>query len=363
MITVTVSAAAGAYPVMIERGLLATLAERLDALAGGRRWVVVTDETVADALGPVLPAGALTVAPGEASKSWPVLGRLLDELLARELERGDLVVAVGGGVVGDLAGFAAAILKRGCHFVQVPTTLLAQVDSSVGGKTGVNTAAGKNLVGAFKAPEAVFIDPDALATLPDRQLAAGWAEVVKYGLIDDPAFFRWCEANRAGVLAREPDALAHAIARSVAAKARIVGEDERETTGARALLNLGHTFGHALEAEVGYGERLLHGEAVAAGTALALRFSAARGLMARAEADRASALLATSGLPTGLRETGIDANGERLVAHMAHDKKREGGTLAFVLARGIGAAFLDRSVDLADVAAFLDREAAACPTV
>ncbi len=361
MTTVTVPAAAGAYPVTIECGLIATLAERLDAIAAGRHWVVVTDETVAAALGATLPADVIAVPPGEASKSWPTLGRLLDDLLARGLERGDMVVAVGGGVVGDLAGFAAAVLKRGCRFVQVPTTLLAQVDSSVGGKTGVNTAAGKNLVGAFKAPEAVLIDPGVLATLPQRQLAAGWAEVVKYGLIDDPAFFGWCEANRAAVLARDAHALAHVIAHSVAAKARIVGTDERETTGARALLNLGHTFGHALEAEAGYGDRLLHGEAVAAGMALALRFSAARGLMARDEAHRVAALLAASGLPTTLRGAGIDAPGERLVAHMAHDKKREGGTLPFVLARGIGGAFLDRSVNPTDVAEFLDREAA-CPT-
>lgn len=362
MTTLTVQAAAGDYPVVVEPGLLAGLADRMERLSPGRRWVVVTDETVAAVLGHALPADSLTVPPGEASKSWAVLGDLLDRLLGRELERGDAIVAVGGGVVGDLAGFAAAILKRGCRLVQVPTTLLAQVDSSVGGKTGINTAAGKNLVGAFKAPDAVWIDPDVLATLPNRQLAAGWAEVVKYGLIDDPVFFAWCEANCAAVLARDRNALTHAIVTSVATKARVVGADERETTGRRALLNLGHTFGHALEAEAGYGDRLLHGEAVAVGMVLALRYSARRGLMDEADAEPAAALLAASGLPTSAADAGLAASGDRLVAHMAHDKKREGGTLPFVLARGIGAAFLDRSVDLRDVAAFLDEEAGRCRT-
>ena len=361
MTTLTVAAAAGPYPVVIEPGLLDRLEERLRAALPGRRWAVVTDQTVAGVLGDRLPGDALTVPAGEASKSWAVLGDLLDRLLERELERGDAVVAVGGGVVGDLAGFAAAVLKRGCRLYQVPTTLLAQVDSSVGGKTGINTAAGKNLVGAFKAPDAVWIDPRVLDSLSQRHLAAGWAEVVKYGLIDDPAFFAWCEANRAAVLARDPAALAHALVTSVTAKARVVGADERETTGHRALLNLGHTFGHALEAEAGYGDRLMHGEAVAAGMALALRYSARCGLMDGAEAERAAALLTASGLPVSAAAAGVPASGERLVAHMAHDKKRDGGTLPFVLARGIGAAFLDRSVDLADIAAFLDEEAARCP--
>ncbi len=362
MTTITVSAAAGPYPVVIERGLIGTLSGRLNALLSGRRAIMVTDETVADVLGSALAPDAITVPAGESSKSWAVLGTLLDRLLAAELERGDAVVAVGGGVVGDLAGFAAAILKRGCRLVQVPTTLLAQVDSSVGGKTGINTGAGKNLVGAFKAPDAVWIDPDVLGTLPDRQLAAGWAEVVKYGLIDDPEFFAWCEDHSADVLARDPQALTHAIGTSVRAKARVVGADERETTGARALLNLGHTFGHALEAEARYGDRLLHGEAVAAGMALALRYSVRRGLMAHDDAERAAALLKASGLPTSAVQTGVRATGATLIGHMAHDKKREGGTLPFLLARGIGRVFVDRSVELADVANFLDEEAARCPT-
>lgn len=359
MSVVMVASAAGPYPVVIEAGLLASLPDRLAAHGG--RCVVVTDETVAEAQAAALAsldAPILTVPPGEGSKSWAALGDLLDRLLALGLERGDTVVAFGGGVVGDLAGFAAAVLKRGCRLIQVPTTLLAQVDSSVGGKTGINVALGKNLVGAFKAPDAVWIDPDALATLPDRQLRAGWAEVVKYGLIDNRAFFDWCEVNADAVLARDPAALTHAIETSVWAKARIVAADERETTGLRALLNLGHTFGHALEAEVGYTDRLLHGEAVAAGMALALRFSAERGLMERADADRAAALLARSRLPTTARAATVEAGGDRLVEHMRHDKKAAGGRVAFVLARGIGEAFLDRTVELDEVARFLDRDAA-----
>ena len=358
MSTVAVASAGGDYQVEVRAGLLADLPERVAALAG--RAVVVTDSTVRHVLSgrlADLDVPVLEVPPGEASKGWSTLADLLDRLLALGLERGDTVVALGGGVVGDLAGFAAAIFKRGCGLVQVPTTLLAQVDSSVGGKTGINVGLGKNLVGAFKAPDAVWIDPDVLATLPDRQLRAGWAEVVKYGLIDDAPFFHWCEANADAVLARDPAALSHAIRTSVRAKARIVAADERETTGARALLNLGHTFGHALEAEAGYTDRLLHGEAVAAGMALALRFSATRGLMAVEEADRAAGLLRRSGLPTTAREATVRATGTRLAAHMRHDKKSSGGRVAFVLARGIGRAFLDRTVELDEVARFMDADA------
>ena len=225
----------------------------------------------------------IVIPAGEASKSWQQLEALTDRLLALEVERGEAIVALGGGVVGDLTGFAASIVKRGCKFVQIPTTLLAQVDSSVGGKTAINTRAGKNLIGAFYQPELVLIDPEVLDTLPARELRAGYAEVVKYGLIDDAAFFDWCEANGAALLAGDREARVHAIATSVAAKARIVAADERETTGTRALLNLGHTFGHALEAETGFSDRLLHGEGVAAGMALAFRFSVARGLCAAAD--------------------------------------------------------------------------------
>jgi 3-dehydroquinate synthase len=296
----------------------------------------------------------IALPPGEASKSWATLTYLCDWLLEKGVERDDIIVALGGGVIGDLVGFAAAILKRGTRFVQVPTTLLAQVDSSVGGKTGINTAAGKNLIGAFHQPDLVLIDPDVLATLPPRELRAGYAEVVKYGLIDDPDFFAWCEAHGPALLAGDQAAQVHAIAHSVAAKARIVAADERETTGVRALLNLGHTFGHALEAEAGFDGSLLHGEAVAVGMALAFRYSVRRGLCPAEDAERVAAHLASVGLPTGLQ--GVTATGARLVDHMRHDKKASGGALPFLLARGIGRTFLDRSVDLADVAVFLDEE-------
>ena len=293
--------------------------------------------------------------PGEATKVWRHLERLTDDLLALETERGDPIVALGGGVIGDLTGFAAAIVKRGCKVIQIPTTLLSQVDSSVGGKTAINTRAGKNLVGAFHQPSAVIIDPDTLATLPERELRAGYAEVVKYGLINDAEFFAWCEVNASALIARDTDALTKAIVHSVSAKARIVANDERETTGVRALLNLGHTFGHALEAETGFSDRLLHGEAVAAGMAIAFRFSAARGLCSRADAKRVTTHLASIGLPTGARPA-TNADGATLAAHMAHDKKRDGGTVPFLLARGIGQTFLDRTISLSEVADFLDED-------
>ena len=297
------------------------------------------------------------VEPGEGAKSWAVLEELCDWLLALGLTRSDHVFALGGGVVGDLTGFAAAVLKRGCGFVQIPTTLLAQVDSSVGGKTAINTAAGKNLIGAFHQPAHVLIDPLVLDTLPDREMRAGLAEILKYGLLGDAAFFDWLEANGPAVLARDPEALTHAIATSVAAKARIVAEDERETSGARALLNLGHTFGHALEAETGFSDTLLHGEAVALGMALAARYSARRGDMPHDEAERAAQAIAAAGLPCEIAALGLECTGDTLVDHMRHDKKMEGsGTLPFLLLRGIGAAYMARDVELADVAAFLDEQ-------
>ncbi len=353
------------YPILIEPGLIDRAAAALAPLARDRRLTIVTDETVWAAQGARLTAGLdglsadpIILPPGEATKSWPVLADLVDRLLAAGVERSDHIVAFGGGVIGDLAGFAASIVKRGCPFVQVPTTLLAQVDSSVGGKTAINSASGKNLVGAFHQPALVLIDPSCLDTLPARELRAGYAEVVKYGLIGDAWFFAWCEANGAALLAGDVAARSYAIATSVAAKAAIVAEDERETGGRRALLNLGHTFGHALEAETGFSDRLLHGEAVALGMALAFRFSAARGLCDGAEAERVAAHLAAAGLPTRLADVGIDAPGERLAAHTTHDKKARGGRVPFILARGIGAAFVDASVEPAEVAAFLDRERA-----
>lgn len=301
------------------------------------------------------------VEPGEDAKTWGVLEKLTDWLLALGVTRKDHVFALGGGVIGDLVGFACAITKRGCGFVQIPTTLLAQVDSSVGGKTAINTAAGKNLIGAFHQPSLVLIDPFVLATLPDREMRAGYAEVIKYGLLGDAAFFDWLEANGAKVLAREPAALEHAIATCIAMKAQIVAEDERETQDRRALLNLGHTFGHALEAETGFSDRLLHGEAVALGMVLAARYSARRGEISAADADRAAKAIAAAGLPDDLPSLGLTCDGARLVEHMRHDKKAEAATLPFLLLRGIGEAYVARDVDLADIAAFLDEELAHQP--
>ena len=297
------------------------------------------------------------VASGEASKSWDSLARLTDWLLGLGITRSDHVFALGGGVVGDLVGFACAILKRGCGFVQIPTTLLSQVDSSVGGKTAINTAAGKNLIGAFHQPSLVLADTATLDTLPDREMRAGYAEVLKYGLLGDAEFFAWLEANGGRVLARDPEALNQAVATSIRAKARIVAEDERETSGVRALLNLGHTFGHALEAETGFSDRLLHGEAVALGMVLAARYSAWRGELSQAEAERTASAIAAAGLPSEINALGMDCDGRRLVDHMLHDKKMESsGTLPFLLMKGIGTAYMARDVELADVAAFLDGE-------
>ncbi|PZO87183.1 MAG: 3-dehydroquinate synthase [Sphingomonas sanxanigenens] len=345
------------YDILIEDGALDRAGDLLAPFLRGRA-IVVTDTHVAEAQLPRLAAtldiDPIILPPGESTKSWAQLEALLDMLLNRGVERGDHIIALGGGVIGDLVGFAAAILKRGCGFVQVPTTLLAQVDSSVGGKTAINTRAGKNLVGSFHQPGFVLIDPGVLDTLPVREVRAGYAEVVKYGLIDDAGFFAWCEANGAALLAGDAQARAHAIAKSVAAKAAIVAADERETADKRALLNLGHTFGHALEAETGFSDRLLHGEAVAAGMALAFAFSARQGLCPAGDADRVAAHLRASGLPASLAEAGVSANGETLVAHMAHDKKMAAGRLPFLLARGIGQTYVDKQVDLAEVAHFLD---------
>jgi 3-dehydroquinate synthase len=365
---IPVAIAGAPYEVRIAPGLLRRAGEECRPLLRKPTVAVVTDERVAahwrapvaasfervgvDSHWLVLPAG-------EATKSWDSLARVTDWLLAEGIERNDRIVALGGGVIGDLTGFAAAILKRGCGFIQMPTTLLAQVDSSVGGKTAINTPAGKNLVGAFHQPALVLADPLALDTLPLREVRAGYAEVVKYGLIDDPAFFAWCEANGARLLEGDPAARAHAVASSVAAKARIVAEDERETTGARALLNLGHTFGHALEAETGFSDRLLHGEAVALGMVLASRYSVRRGLMSGQDAGRVAAHIGTAGLPSSLATLGLACTGRDLADHMLHDKKMDAGSLPFLLLRGIGEAFLAKDVAIDDVAAFLDQELAA----
>jgi len=363
MIRVEVGLGERSYSILIESGLLDRAADHLAPLARGGRLVVVTDESVAATQLPRLVAGLgdirvepIVLTPGESTKSWATLERLTDQLIELGVERSDRIVALGGGVIGDLVGFAASILKRGCGFIQIPTTLLAQVDSSVGGKTAINSRAGKNLVGAFHQPDLVLIDPATLDTLPGRELRSGYAEVVKYGLIDDFDFFSWCESHAAALLAGDRDARTHAIAHSVSAKARVVAADERETTGTRALLNLGHTFGHALEAETGFSDTLLHGEAVACGMALAFRFSAAQGLCPGQDAVRVANHLDQLGLPTTLRAAHADTDGATLVGHMAHDKKMEGGKLPFLLARGIGQTFLAKDVDLTEVAHFLDTE-------
>ena len=365
MAVIPVALAGRSYEVRVGSGLLADLAAQCGALLRKTRVPIVTDANVAahwrDAVETSLTTAGfeprwMVLDPGEGAKSWTVLERLVDWLLAEEVERGDHVLALGGGVIGDLTGFAAAILKRGCGFIQLPTTLLAQVDSSVGGKTAINTSAGKNLVGAFHQPSLVLADLDALTTLQAREMQAGYAEVIKYGILGDRAFFEWCEANGPNVLAGEAEAQEYAVTESVKAKARIVAEDERETTGARALLNLGHTFGHALEAQTGFSERLLHGEAVALGMVLAARYSARRGYIADADAERVAAAIGGAGLPSKIAGLGLNCGGRALAAHMLHDKKMDAGTLPFVLLRGIGEAFLDKSVPLDDVASFLDGE-------
>lgn len=369
---VDVELGARRYPIHIEAGLLgragALLAPLVRPRPDGNRLVVVSDTHVAPLHLPALTAALaesgveavpVILPAGEASKSWAGLEQLCEALLAHGVERRDVVVALGGGVIGDLTGFATSILRRGCGFVQIPTTLLAQVDSSVGGKTAINAAAGKNLIGSFHQPAMVLIDPSVLATLPPRELAAGYAEVVKYGLLGDANFFSWCEAHAARLLAGDAMVQAEAIAASCRAKAAIVAADERETGDVRALLNLGHTFGHAFEAEAGFSDRLLHGEGVALGMVLAFDFSARTGLCSADDAARVRAHLAAHGYPLSPRALGLDAPPERLLAHMMQDKKVEAGRLTLILARGIGQAFVAHDVDKAEVQAFLAQALAA----
>jgi 3-dehydroquinate synthase len=356
---------ARSYDIIIAANALDDAGATLAKYARGGLLTVVTDANVAQHILPKLSAALakanietdpIVLPAGEATKNWDQLASLCDALLSRGIERSDAIIALGGGVIGDLVGFAASILKRGCRFIQIPTSLLAQVDSSVGGKTAINSTAGKNLIGAFYQPSLVLIDPTVLDSLPERERHAGYAEVVKYGLINDFAFFEWCEANCAAVLTGDRAAQIYAIETSVSAKAAIVEADERETKDARALLNLGHTFGHALEAEHGFSDHLLHGEGVAAGMALAFRYSARIGLCSGQDAARVSAHLENVGLPYDLASARTSASGATLVAHMMHDKKMASGTLAFILARGIGKSFVNRDVQLDDVAAFLDDE-------
>jgi 3-dehydroquinate synthase len=372
--TTTVAVALGdrSYDIVIGRGILASLGARIAALRPGARAHIVSDENVArHHLGAAKAAlerarVAMTgtvVAPGEASKSYRVFERVCEAIIAAHIERGDLVVALGGGVIGDLAGFAAAVVRRGLDYVQVPTTLLAQVDSSVGGKTAIDSAHGKNLIGAFHQPILVLADTKLLDTLPKREFRAGYAELVKYGLLGDAAFFSWLEKNWREVFSGgNPSASSardHAIAAACRAKAAIVARDERET-GERALLNLGHTFGHALEAACGFSDRLLHGEAIAAGMALAFEFSARRqGLVSKADAARVIRHLAETGLPTRLADiAGPLPSVDQMMELIAQDKKVKRGMLTFILARGIGDAFIEAGVDVREVRAFLNEKLA-----
>ncbi len=357
---------ASSYDVVVGDGLLARAGALLAPVLPQKRAVVITDDSVGplhlktlmDGLAETaIAATAITVRAGEASKSFANFEALVDGLLDAGVERRTAVIALGGGVVGDLAGFAAAATLRGLPFVQIPTTLLAQVDSSVGGKTGINTRHGKNLLGAFHQPRMVIADTATLATLPVRELRAGYAEIVKAGLIGDAAFFAWCEANGAAVIAGDRAAQAEAVLRACAFKALVVGDDEREEkpNDGRALLNLGHTFGHALEAELGYGT-ILHGEAVAVGIGLAFRFSASLGHCSAEDAERVIAHIAAVGLPAELHHLNRRLSAERLVGHMRRDKKARDGKLVFVLSRGIGRAFTQGDIPASDVIDLLRAE-------
>jgi 3-dehydroquinate synthase len=362
-VTVKVALGARAYDIAIGRGLIAELGARIAALKPGAAAAIVTDETVAAhhlgaaeaALGGAgIRSTAIVVAAGEASKSWDRLQHVCDRLLDARIERNDVVVALGGGVVGDLAGFAAAILRRGLDVVQVPTTLLAQVDSSVGGKTGINSRHGKNLVGAFHQPILVIADTALLDTLPVREFRAGYAEVAKFGLLGDAGFFAWLEANWRDVFAGSSGSFAreHAIAIACRGKAAVVARDERET-GDRALLNLGHTFGHAFEAAGGFSDKLLHGEAVSLGIVCAFEFSTRLGLLPGNEAGRVADHLAAVGVPTHIRQTPVRTDADALMGLIAQDKKVKRGKLTFILVRGIGESFIAADVDPAQVRTFL----------
>jgi 3-dehydroquinate synthase len=355
------------YDILVDGGLIARAGSLIAPQLQERRALIVTDATVArlylEELAHSLEAAgirqeAVILPPGEATKDFRHLEELCGRMLEARIERGSMILALGGGVIGDLAGFAASILLRGIGFIQIPTTLLAQVDSSVGGKTGINTAQGKNLIGSFHQPRMVLADIDALESLPRRELLAGYAEVVKYGLINDPAFFSWLETHGADLIDGDPAARRHAVMTSCAAKAAVVAADEREADQ-RALLNLGHTFGHALEAECGYTDELLHGEAVAIGMVMAFELSAMLGLCPSEDPARVARHLASVGLPTSPAAIGRGFDAGRLVHHMRQDKKVKDGRLTFVLTRGIGRAFLSRDVEPAQLEALLARALAA----
>ncbi|MCO8144459.1 3-dehydroquinate synthase [Rhodovulum tesquicola] len=366
--TVHVALPGRAYDIRIGPGLIARAGAEIGPLLTRPRVAILTDETVAalhlEAFRTGLAAAgieapALALPPGEATKGWAQFSRAVEWLIEQKVERGGMVVALGGGVIGDLAGFAAAVLRRGVRFVQVPTTLLAQVDSSVGGKTGINSPLGKNLIGAFHQPSLVLADTGVLDTLPRRDFLAGYGEVVKYGLLGDAAFFDWLEENGPALAAGDLAARIHAVRRSCEMKAGIVERDETEQ-GERALLNLGHTFCHALEAATGYSDRLLHGEGVAIGCALAFELSARMGLCSQEEPSRVRAHLAAMGMKRDLADIPGDLPGaEALIGLMAQDKKVQDGRLRFVLARGIGQAFVTSDVDAGLLRAMLDEALAA----
>jgi len=348
---VPISLTRHSYHVAIGEGLLAQAGTLMAPVLRQKRCVIITDETVAklhlatlqtSLFDAGIKSTTITIAPGEASKCSTVWQHVVETLLTQQVDRHTTVVALGGGVVGDLAGFVAASTLRGLPFVQIPTTLLAQVDSSVGGKTGINAPQGKNLIGAFHQPNLVIADTGVLATLPPRERCAGYAEIVKAGLIADSGFYEWCETHASSFLAGNSGLLSEAIERAVRFKAKVVGDDEFETkpNNGRALLNLGHTFGHALEAETGYGKGLLHGEAVAAGLVLATHLSATLGLCPQEDTSRVAAHLNSVGLPTRIDGLHID----RLLSHMKQDKKMRDGRLTFVLTRGIGQAFTSDDV-------------------
>ncbi|MGH6736789.1 MAG: 3-dehydroquinate synthase [Methyloceanibacter sp.] len=366
--TVEVALAGRSYAIVIGEGLIASAGRRIAAALPRARCAVVSDANVARLhLAPLKASleqdgiflGSAVVAPGETSKSFPVLEKLCETLLELGVERGDCVIAFGGGVVGDLAGFAASILRRGVRVVQMPTTLLAQVDSAIGGKTGIDTKQGKNLIGTFHQPSLVLADTAVLSTLSPREFRAGYAEVAKYGLLGDAPFFAWLEVNWADVFSGKDGKRRHAVETSARAKAKIVEADEREESGTRALLNLGHTFGHALEAFAGYSDRLLHGEAIAIGMRLAFTYSVEQGLCPAEDAARIDAHFRAVGLPTRVADIPGDApSAGELLRLMAQDKKVMGGRLALVLARGVGAAFVESDVDMGRLTEFLKMECA-----
>ncbi len=368
---VSVNLDARSYDILIGTGLLSQAGALIKPLLKKNRVAIITDSTVMKLQGETLKSGLeeagitphfIIRPPGEAQKGFEGLQAVLDALFDLAFDRQDMVIAFGGGVIGDLTGFAASIYKRGCPFIQIPTTLLAQVDSSVGGKTAINSRYGKNLIGAFYQPRLVLADNDVLKTLKTREIKAGYAEVLKYGLLGDVDFFNWLDENGADVLRLKPEALTHAVSVSCQTKARIVAADELER-GQRALLNLGHSFGHALELEAGYSGDLLHGEAVSAGMLMAFEFSAAQGLCPQADVTRlnrhlgAHALTRPSDLP---KLIGVP---ERLISHMDQDKKNEGGTLTLILARKIGESFVKKQAPRADVHAYLTHLAKTLPNV